>query len=404
MRRIKYLSLSLIVLFVLTISVNAEINYKKEYKYYDKICSIKSGYLLNEQACNDFEEYKKGLKDGTTQQKESVKDSSLDAQQLTVLINKNRELIEKKEAQYTKITKQLKSNKNKLVSLEKEVVNRLGTMQYYGDENQVIDIIMSSTNLDDLMTKIDGISAMNKDNIETIYELEKTTRDLENNQIQIKGELTTLKQTKAKQEKLIADFYRKEQALYTGTNSGGTGEINAALDSIDFDKITASKTLNIPLKHAIVTASTWYYPGGGWHPGIDLATKVGTNVIAPANGVVLSKSSGANGYGNHIIVAVKVGNYVYTLLFAHLSAFTNVSEFSQGDVIAYTGNTGNSTGPHLHVEVFRHNTDDIKVVVDEFKKNKDYWFGLGYSNKGDCNKVCRLQPAEVFNLKMGESF
>lgn len=54
--------------------------------------------------------------------------------------------------------------------------------------------------------------------------------------------------------------------------------------------------------------------------------------------------------------------------------------------------------------VYRHNTADMKLVIDQFKKNKDYWFGLGYSNKGDCNKVCRLQPAEVFKLRMGQTY
>ena len=404
MKNIKYFSLVIIFIFILNYSINAEIDYKKESAYYKKICSSRSGYLLNKNDCDGYYEYEAGLKDGVTEQKESVKDSGKDAQQLTVLINKNRELIDKKENQYDNITKQIKVNKTKLAQLEKEVIDRLGAMQYYGDENQVIDIIMSSTSLEDLMTRIDGISSMNKENIQAIYELTKVTRDLENDQIKIKNELKTLRDTKDKQEKLVREFYRKEQTLYTGTNSGGTATINPDLDNIDFKKITSSKTINRPLKHGVVTASTWYYPGGGWHPGIDIANKIGTNVLAPADGVVLAKSSGANGYGNHLVVIMKQGDYVYTMLFAHLSAFTNVSEFHQGDVIAYTGNTGNSTGPHVHVEVYRHNTADMKLVVDQFKKNKDYWFGLGYSNKGDCNKVCRLQPAEVFKLRMGQTY
>jgi murein DD-endopeptidase MepM/ murein hydrolase activator NlpD len=159
-----------------------------------------------------------------------------------------------------------------------------------------------------------------------------------------------------------------------------------------------------------ITATAWYYPvsfsGGGWHPGIDLANNIGTPIHAPANGVVLKNINGDySGYGNYQIILVKTNKGVYTLLFGHLSSFKlNIgSKFKQGDVIAYMGNTGNSTGPHTHIEVFKHNKSSDQVV-NEIKKNGNVSFGLGYTSIGNCSNVCRLQPQNVFNVKYGHVY
>jgi len=88
------------------------------------------------------------------------------------------------------------------------------------------------------------------------------------------------------------------------------------------------------------------------HNGVDIAASVGTPVLASASGVVISaKSSGYNGgYGNMVIIS-HAGN-VQTV-YGHLNS-VNVSvgqTVSQGQTIGSVGNTGKSTGPHLHFEV-----------------------------------------------------
>ncbi len=88
------------------------------------------------------------------------------------------------------------------------------------------------------------------------------------------------------------------------------------------------------------------------HNGVDLAASIGTPVVAAAAGTIISaKSSGYNGgYGQMIIIS-HAGNI--QTVYGHLSA-VNVSvgqTVSQGQVIGAVGNTGKSTGPHLHVEV-----------------------------------------------------
>jgi murein DD-endopeptidase MepM/ murein hydrolase activator NlpD len=89
------------------------------------------------------------------------------------------------------------------------------------------------------------------------------------------------------------------------------------------------------------------------HTGIDFATDPGTPVRAVADGCIVLAATGYNGgYGTTIIMDIGNG---YTVRDAHLSAIAKgVSSgacFDAGDIIGYSGNTGRSTGPHLHFEV-----------------------------------------------------
>ena len=86
-----------------------------------------------------------------------------------------------------------------------------------------------------------------------------------------------------------------------------------------------------------------------FHPAIDLTAHRGTPVYAPASGVVvLAKRKGA--YGKLLLLDHSFG---FKTAYGHLSKFAVKSgDFvSKGDLIAYVGNTGRSTGPHLHYEV-----------------------------------------------------
>lgn len=87
------------------------------------------------------------------------------------------------------------------------------------------------------------------------------------------------------------------------------------------------------------------------HFGIDLRAKVGTPVIATADGFVEYSANSGTGYGFLVILT---HNYGFKTKYAHLynQAVVFAGQFvKKGQVIAYSGNTGLSTGPHLHYEV-----------------------------------------------------
>ncbi|WP_235457099.1 M23 family metallopeptidase [Streptomyces olivochromogenes] len=84
------------------------------------------------------------------------------------------------------------------------------------------------------------------------------------------------------------------------------------------------------------------------HTGIDFPVSYGTTVMSATDGVVSTKWNSA--YGNMMIVTAKDGTETW---YCHLSSYRVASGTSvkAGDPIAYSGNSGNSTGPHLHFEV-----------------------------------------------------
>jgi murein DD-endopeptidase MepM/ murein hydrolase activator NlpD len=110
-----------------------------------------------------------------------------------------------------------------------------------------------------------------------------------------------------------------------------------------------------------VSASGFLWPvhgpvtsGFGWrwgrmHEGIDIAVPSGTPVVAVASGTVVH-AGWLGGYGN--LVVVDHGNGLSTAYAHNSSIAAGVgASVGQGQVIAYSGNTGNSTGPHVHFEV-----------------------------------------------------
>lgn len=87
------------------------------------------------------------------------------------------------------------------------------------------------------------------------------------------------------------------------------------------------------------------------HKGIDFAVPIGTPVMAAGAGMI-EQEGWVNGYGNFMVV--NHGN-TYATGYGHLSRFApgihKGSRVHQGEVIAYSGNTGLTTGPHLHYEI-----------------------------------------------------
>lgn len=102
-------------------------------------------------------------------------------------------------------------------------------------------------------------------------------------------------------------------------------------------------------------ANPQYYRRFGFpgHEGIDWAVPVGTPVMACEDGTVIMISlSNRSPYGCYVRIAHKDG---YETIYAHLSkALVKYDQYVlKGEVIALSGNTGNSTGPHLHLTVRR---------------------------------------------------
>lgn len=120
------------------------------------------------------------------------------------------------------------------------------------------------------------------------------------------------------------------------------------------------------------------------HRGIDFAAPTGTPFFAAGDGIVVMMKKGWNGgHGNYVRIR---HNDTYQTAYAHLSKFAKNlyvgKKVKQGDIIAYVGSTGLSTGPHLHYEILYKGTQinpntirsipNIKLVGKELMDFNNY--------------------------------
>lgn len=137
----------------------------------------------------------------------------------------------------------------------------------------------------------------------------------------------------------------------------------------------------------------WYYNDGTFHLGTDYAASKGTPVLAPADGYIVVSSNGCDdGYlgnscggdaalavaygGNQLHLLTIVGDNLYEVIMFHMvnsSEMVKTGYVSKGETIGYVGTSGNSTGAHLHVEIF-----DLGPVSEiNPEQNVSSSFGMG---------------------------
>jgi len=142
--------------------------------------------------------------------------------------------------------------------------------------------------------------------------------------------------------------------------------------------------VNIYTGESVSDCSPHCYQG---HPGYDWSMNEGTPIYAVTDGIVENRAVSATGYGNRIIIIHPNGD---RSLYAHLRGNNpfNVSvgeHVAQGDLIGWSGTTGNSTGPHLHFGFYQGPvTGDEINVTDPFGWRGSYLdplnqFGTGHT-------------------------
>jgi murein DD-endopeptidase MepM/ murein hydrolase activator NlpD len=129
------------------------------------------------------------------------------------------------------------------------------------------------------------------------------------------------------------------------------------------------------------------HPVRRMHQGIDFSAAIGTPIYATADGQVITVEFSFTGYGNMVEIDHGFG---YKTRYAHMHGFAvrKGQRVKRGELIGYVGNTGLSTGPHLHYEVH----------INGIPKNPVYYF-FNDLKPEEYEKILKL--AEIENMSLG---
>lgn len=200
------------------------------------------------------------------------------------------------------------------------------------------------SNFEEAENVVNGLKEKNSSNIENMSIVEK-----------YEVELKDLVSTEDAISKLYVQPAQRTAIAKTNTKSIGTSKYTAS-GSVNTAGTTSSAKANlgIALIRPVSGTITSRFGVGSRirrssHTGLDIATSTGTPIAAAASGTVTF--SGYKGsYGNMLVISH--GNGVQTY-YGHCSKLyvSAGTQVSQGEIIGAVGSTGNSTGPHLHLEV-----------------------------------------------------
>lgn len=240
--------------------------------------------------------------------------------------------------------------KKDVASNDNEIFNSIkdeGTTyyRYYAIlENQEEKIYVS--NFSEAEEIVNQLKQKSSSNIETITISEKYETAL--------ADMTTVEEAVgqlyvAPKDVLVASTDKKDLKNNTTTSKKSTGVANVSSNTSSV-KVNLGVSLVRPVSGVI---SARFAENSSIrrsaHTGLDIAASTGTPIVAAASGKV-TFSGWKGSYGNMIVVTHSNGVQTY---YAHCSKlyFEAGASVSQGQVIGTVGSTGNSTGPHLHLEI-----------------------------------------------------
>lgn len=240
-------------------------------------------------------------------------------------------MIETLTAADKELIQNLENDKKEIADTQEKVNNSLGEIEKNKTELESVQQELSKAKNEE-QTKVDKLTEQSHDLENDVEEYEKKMKELDAKE---KAQEAALQKKYEEAKKKAEQGNSSGSISNSGSSSGGS---------------VSSKGFIRPVKTGKITAGM-YYSSGKYHGAVDFGVSVGTPVYAAADGIVVTSTwGGSDSYGYYI--KIKHYNGLYTL-YAHGSSLVAKvgQEVKQGQLIMYSGNTGNSTGPHLHFEV-----------------------------------------------------
>ena len=285
--------------------------------------------------------------------------------------------IERLQQQIDVKTTELEAAEDALEEKEEQFAQTVRTTYEQG-EISYLEVLLNSSSFSDLLMRMEIVSAIMEDNQKTVDEYTAAKEDIEQKRDDLQQ---TQDEQKDYQENLnykVEDLAASEaeQAALQESIEAYKAESEAEYDRISSEMQDVSNqiaelsrqaaangsvpmgdgTLIWPTPSCTVTNSAYGYrvhPIYGtvkFHAGEDIPAGYGAEILAAASGTVVT-AGWVSGYGNYTVI--DHGGGLMTA-YGHQSSFAvSVGDVvAQGQVIGYVGSTGNSTGPHLHFEVY----------------------------------------------------
>lgn len=320
--------------------------------------------------------------------------------------------------------------------LNRRVLDRMKATQSTMHFNPYLDFLLGAANFEEMLRRGYGLDTIMQSDEEMRDELKGVIESLEKDKLTLKSDKELLDEQKYAVDQRKA-YIEEVKALTENTLKEVNAKIDETLSNLeeeyqnyeniissgDLEGLPSSEGFIRPLPGASISAGVWHYPesfGGGVHLGVDYAVGKGSRVLAPATGVVLISSDGCgdgwlgntcgfeNGGeiygGNQIYLIVAAGGKIYGVIFCHL--LLNSLTVSEGDIvvqgqqIAQVGSSGNSTGPHSHVELFYLGEGELEDIPDYLQNSYTKSFNCGWGStalrrlcENGVGAPCRLNPA-----------
>lgn len=273
----------------------------------------------------------------------------------------------------------------------------LGIKEISEFENaSIVENILSSDNFSLIWNDVDNTMAIREKIRDKIVELKQIKGELEDTRkvtIDAKNELLSLKSELADQKKIVEQNTNAKKKLLAQTKNSETNYQKILKDRLtqkdalekelrdyesqlkyilDPSKLPNAGVFSWPLDSILVTQLFGKTEAGkrlyanGTHNGVDFRAGVGTPVKAMASGTIAgigdtdTQCPGAS-FGRFLLIKYDNG---LASAYGHLSLTrVNIGErVERGQIVAYSGNTGYSTGPHLHVSVYAPNAVEVKSL------------------------------------------
>ncbi len=455
MRKLKKIGIcaALIACAMMPQSVRA-VNFAENEDYYRNFCSGALTSSADIQVCKEFKEYYRQKTDAMQSQINNINSDlnsiKSDMDSLTATINtqqqlideytdkiaENDQLIEKIQAEVTKLEEQVAETQKDIDARDELIRNRMRSEQASVGTNMYVDFIMGASDLIDLIRIIEGMERITISDQEQIEALEEDRSKLERDkseQERLRTEQEDRRReneiarqsaevAKKNQEDLLAAYHQKEAELLEQKRAVqvdiDTLKDNMANINLGVDGVTGNSHWMMPVA-GYIFAGTWAYPDGGLHLGLDIAGPIGTTIVSPINGIVLYANNpvGTNtgylgnwsgypaGGGNTVLIVGEVNGITYAVSFAHMAQENFYARggmtVDQGQPVGARGNSGNSSGPHTHIEVFNLGTIGLQGAISLFyATGADFAFGTGWNMSSICSvrgTPCRERPEQVFS-------